>query len=80
MESGSMDKVKKSFDANSDVLRYLIIKTVRENTLLNGKMKLRKEENRTASEPDTLTDVSEGEAKEVAPEELDKSIDELVIV
>ena len=35
--------VKKALDANDEVLRYLLIKTVKENTLLNGKMMLRKD-------------------------------------
>lgn len=39
-----IEVVKKSLDADNDVLRYLIIKTVRENTLINGKMKLIKED------------------------------------
>lgn len=39
-----IEVVKKNLDADNDVLRYLIIKTVRENTLINGKMKLVKEE------------------------------------
>jgi len=39
-----IDSIKKFFDNNADVLRYLIIKTVKENTLLNGKMKLKSED------------------------------------
>src|SRR4051812_9140619 len=34
-------EVKKTLDGMESVLRYLIIKTVRENTLLHGKMKLK---------------------------------------
>lgn len=70
--------VKKSLDEDAEVLRYLIIKTVRENTLLEGKMKLRKEENkREVFDEETALDVEI--PKEVVPEELDKSIDDLVI-
>src|ERR1700733_11784001 len=32
--------VKKALDANDEILRSLIVKTVRENTLVNGKMML----------------------------------------
>ncbi len=78
MSQGEIEAVKKAFDENMEVLRYLIIKTVRENTLLNGKMKLQKED-KTKKEEEIPLDVPEV-AKEIVPEELDKSIDELVIV
>ncbi len=70
-------KIKKALDANDDILRYLIIRTVRENTLLNGKMKLQKEE-KSRREDEAAAEGAEVE-KEAAPEEIDKSIDELVI-
>ncbi len=78
MTAGDVEKVKKALDADSIVLRYLIIKTVRENTLLNGKMKLQKEE-KFVREEEVLEDVPVEALKEVAPEELDKSIDEIVV-
>jgi ribosomal protein S6 len=70
-------EVKKTLDGNDDILRYLIIKTVRENTLVSGKMILKKEEI-TKKE----VEVSEGTTPEepATPEEIDKSIDDLVIV
>ncbi len=71
--------VKKNLDSNNDVLRYLIIKTVRENTLLNGKMKLQKEE-RVKRDEEDLESVPEEPIKETITEDLDKSIDELVVV
>lgn len=74
--------VKKSLDANPEIVRYLIIKTVRENTLLNGKMKLQKEDK--AKKVDETENIGvepiEEVVKEIVPEELDKSIDDLVIV
>ncbi len=73
-----VEKVKKAFDADVDILRYLIVKTVRENTLLNGKMKLQKEE-KTMREDDNVEDAPVEPVKETAPEEVDKSIDELVV-
>ena len=78
-----IEKIKKSLDANLDVVRYIIIKTVRENTLLNGKMKIQKEER--ASREESRDESREEEVAPEAPvatppEELDKSIDELVIV
>ena len=78
MATADVEKVKKALDADVDTVRYLIIKTVRENTLLNGKMKLQKEE-KIMREDDNLEDVPVEVLKETAPEEVDKSIDELVV-
>ena len=50
-------KVKKILDENKDIVRYLLINTVRENTLLNGKMKFQKEEK-------TRDDLEDGEVVE----------------
>ena len=72
----SIGKVKKSLDADGEILRYLIIKTVKENTLLNGKMKIQKEEREVLEdETEDVADIP----KEVLSEEIDKSIDDLVI-
>ncbi len=81
-EAGKLALLKKSLDNNSDVLRYLIVKTVRENTLLNGKMKLKTEEKMRKYEDEVLVDAPEvvEVVKESSPEEIDKSIDELVLV
>ena len=79
--SEGMEKVKKVLDVSESIVRYLIIKTVRENTLLNGKMKLQKEEKvRRVEDEEIPADVPEAEVeKEVVAEDIDKSIDELVI-
>jgi ribosomal protein S6 len=77
MTTGDVEKVKKALDADVNTLRYLIIKTVRENTLLEGKMRLQKEE-KFVREDDELEEVPVEALKEVAPEELDKNIDEIV--
>jgi ribosomal protein S6 len=74
-----IEKVKKALDANDEILRYLIIRTVRENTLLNGKMKLQKEESRREEEEVQVDEEVPEVAKDIVPEELDKSIDDLVI-
>jgi ribosomal protein S6 len=71
-----MEAVKKAFDGDAQIIRYLIIKTVKENTLLNGKMSIQKEER--IKKDDELSEISE-EVKESSPEEVDKSIDDLVI-
>ena len=71
-----MEKVKKILDENAEMVRYLIVKTVRENTLLNGKMIIQKEER--AKRDEEMPEAGE-ETKETSPEEMDKSIDDLVI-
>lgn len=83
MTTDGIGAVKKALDANDDVVRYLIIRTVRENTLLNGKMKLQKEERRgdlpaQAGDEEVLEEVPEV-LKEVAPEEALKAEEEIVI-
>lgn len=75
--SENVEIIKKNLDANAEIVRYLIVKTVRENTLLNGKMNIQREE-RMKREEDLLPEVSE-EVKEVLAEDVDKSIDDLVI-
>lgn len=83
-QTGGIEAVKKSLDANVDVLRYIIIKTVRENTLLNGKMKLQKEDKSRREDeviPEEVLDASpdkEVASKEIS-KEIDKSIDDLVV-
>ncbi len=74
-----LEKVKKSLDGDDSVLRSLIIRTVRENTLLNGKMKLQKEDRSRREDKDDESAEDIEPVKEVDPQEVDKSIDELVI-
>jgi ribosomal protein S6 len=61
-------EIKKALDGNEKILRYLLIKTVRENTLYGAKI-LGEEKK----------DAVKDETKEAAPEDLDKSIDKLVV-
>ena len=85
ISSEAVLSVKKALDTNDEIIRYLIVKTVRENTLLNGKMKLQKEDKVRRDEKldeieNVLIEPVEEVVKETVPEELDKSIDDLVIV
>ncbi len=73
-----IEAVKKMFDTAPDILRYLIVKTVRENTLITGKMMLRKDE-MVKREEDGITDDVVAPEEATTPEEIDKSIDDLVI-
>ena len=85
MPAEGIEAVKKALDANNEVLRYIIIKTARENTLLHGKMMLRKEEKvkkPVEGEVEMETsgdDIGAEPVKEGLPSDLDKSIDDLVI-
>ena len=70
--------VKKTLDADNNILRYLIIKTARENTLLHGKMLFKGGDIEQKIEfSNALTEIT---LPESTPEEIDKSIDDLVIV
>jgi ribosomal protein S6 len=74
-----IEEVKKAFDINTDILRYLLITTVKENTYLGKKAPVA---------PGLIVDAVEGvPADAVVPEaaeekasmeEVDKSIDEMV--
>lgn len=76
-KSELMPVIKKAVDANPNVLRYLLIKTVRENTLYTPKLNVRTsagEEAPVKAKKSVKTD----EKKATSVEDIDKSIDELV--
>ena len=76
-EPSAAVELKKALDLSEKVLRFIIIKTVRENTMHGHKfVKDGKEAPRRASSTDKKV---EGGKPEVTAEELDKSIDKLVI-
>ncbi len=74
-EAATLEAVKKVLDLSPTMLRYMIVKTVRENTLLNGKMVLRQEEREEVMAEEAI----EGDVPLEVPE-VDKAIDELAIV
>jgi ribosomal protein S6 len=76
MDKDGIKEVKKFLNDNAEILRYLIIKTVRENTLLHGKMQLRGEKE---DKKEFVVKQPELTEPESTPEEIDKSIDDLVI-
>ncbi|MHB1316551.1 MAG: 30S ribosomal protein S6 [Minisyncoccota bacterium] len=81
-ETDSLAEIKKVLDLSATVLRYLIVKTVRENTLLNGKMVLRKEEREEVLAEAEMEEAGEDVISEsIDGEIVDKSIvvDDLVI-
>jgi len=72
MDNKDIAAVKKSLDANENVLRFLLIKTVRENTLYGSKLVAAEE---VAKKKAT---VKKEEKAPASQEEIDKSIDELI--
>ena len=77
-KSELMPAIKKAVDANPNVLRYLLIKTVRENTMFTPKLTVwtpGKEE----VAPKVKKSIKTTETKATSVEELDKTIDELVL-
>jgi len=72
--------IEKSLADDALIVRHLMVKTVKENTLLHGKMKLKSEEKAKKDETkeEEPGEVVEAEGEVAAPD-LDKSIDDLVI-
>lgn len=70
--------IKEALEANENVLRFLLIKTVRESTLTSMQKIIsqgRMDKEKTIKVPST---VAEKDKKPVSVEELDKTIDELL--
>jgi ribosomal protein S6 len=94
IEKEGIEKVKKALEESSVIVRHLLIKTVRENTFIAGKITFRKDEAVKNPEFDS-EEVENFESEEVKIEEdsvegskdsdadsgsnIDKSIDDLVI-
>ena len=76
-KSELMPTIKKAVDANPNVLRYLLIKTVRENTLYTPKLNSVKVGEKEA--PKAKKSVKTDEKKATSVEDIDKSIDELIV-
>jgi len=74
-EGGDIQVIDSSLKANESVLRYLVIKTVRENTMYSPKITVFSDKESKAK----ITAVkAEKIEKPASIEEIDKSIDELV--
>lgn len=87
-DPASLDGVKKTLDANEDVLRHIIVKTVREDTMTiqrppvveekagGRKPKVEKKVEIATKKEDKKEEAPE---KELSPKEIDETIDKLVI-
>ena len=73
----SVAKIKKFLDENENTLRFLLINTVRENTLFSPKIQdavLAKEETKPAKKNSPEKEIK----SPISQEELDKTIDKLI--
>lgn len=73
----SVDAIETAFTADEKILRYLLVKTVRENTLYGNK--ILPQEKEAAAKEESKDKEHKEPAQPVSQEELDKSIDKLVI-
>lgn len=69
-----MAELKKVFESNSNILRFLIVKTVKESTIYSHKVLVKK----SKYTKKTSTESAEEPKEQSSEEEIDKSIDELV--
>lgn len=77
MNSEEVDSIKKVLDGNDEILRFLIIKTVRENTVIETAAL--EEEKKENSDDADMEDSDDDDAPQASEEEIDKSIEKLVI-
>jgi ribosomal protein S6 len=71
-------ELKKKLDLSPDIIRFLILKTVKENTIAAKRFIGRDTPNRKV--PSMHTPMPEGEAVPINKEEIDKEIDAMVAV
>lgn len=76
----SVEEIKKFFDENENILRFIIINTVRENTIFSSNLfGSEKKEEAKSSKSGTDVNTNEQETKPtISQEELDKTIDKLI--
>lgn len=77
-EGEALEVFKKAIEKMPNVLRFLIVKTVAENTLYGNKF-LIKEPSKAPLKKETEDSPAPEIKEEINPEELDKSIDKLVV-
>ncbi len=79
MSVGEIESVKKAFELHPDMLRILLIITIKENTYLGKKLEIATITDVPMTETLPLAGIDEKKAVPMAsPEEMDKSIDEMV--
>ena len=82
MNTNNIAFVKEGMDANKNILRYLIIKTVKESTLVPKTAMFTKSESSKKSKVKLKSEQNKEEVKKKTPiseEDLDKTIEELIV-
>lgn len=82
-DAGTLEELKELMEKIDSVLRFIIIKTVKENTLFGPKFAT-KEQIKGIDKKEVKSDKEESEPvvdtrEDLTPEELDKTIDDLVV-
>lgn len=77
MESTFLPEVKAKLALNTDILRSIFVKTVKENTLYGHKLQVVSRKGETIQAP--KKEVVKEDAEKMTTEELDKTIEELVV-
>ncbi len=72
LDAEAIAEIKTVLDTHANILRYIVVKTVRENTLST-------KESEAPSEESESEIKKEEKKEEISEKEIDKSIDELVI-
>jgi ribosomal protein S6 len=78
--TASAPKVKKDLDQDEKILRFIIVKTVRENTMIPKKVALQAGRRDDDESPRERSKPAPEKEKPMTEEELDKTIDELAPV
>lgn len=78
IESSELSSVKKSIESMDEILRALFIKTIRENTLMSEKVSER-DAQKTKAEGEAVESANEEAQAPASEEEIDKSIEALVV-
>ncbi|HEY4516051.1 MAG TPA: 30S ribosomal protein S6 [Candidatus Paceibacterota bacterium] len=78
LDTNLLQEIKSLIESLPEILRYLLVKTVRENTMPYPKAPLARREVPEIKE-EVLSAPIEVEKKEISEEEIDKSIDALVV-
>lgn len=77
-EPAGIAELEEALKKDDNVLRYLVVKTLRENTFISKKFPSSNAKQREEEVLASAATPGASEASEVAPDELDKAIEELV--
>jgi ribosomal protein S6 len=78
VEPEAIQAIKKQLDGMENVLRFILVKTVRDNTMVGSKLVAAEETTKRKTATKKEDKKEDKEKKPVSAEEIDKSIDELI--